>query len=91
LARFRGGERVRIKKESPLSPTERTPDYIRGKEGIVKCSLGTVIDPEFDRDHKLSWGPLYRIVFDWLEVHGNEAPQNSKFLVDVHESWLEEL
>ncbi len=67
-------------KDNPESPTKRTPHYVRGKLGTVKTCYGTVIDPEFDNDHRVSWGPLYTVVFDLSDLYENAARQDTKIL-----------
>jgi hypothetical protein len=89
LTKFQEHDKIRVRKENPLSPIRRTPEYIRGKVGIVDRCYGTVVEADFDYDHRISWGPLYTIVFEWSEVHKDEEYQNSRFFVDLHESWLE--
>ena len=74
-----------VKLENPGSPNRRTPTYVRGKAGIITARYGEMVDPEFDRDHRVSWGPLYTVVFD---LHDGE---NTRTFVDVHESWLESI
>ena len=91
LIEFLRNHKVKVRLDNPDSPTRRTPSYVRGKTGIIRTCYGTVIDPEFDRDHRVSWGPLYTVEFDWSELYENEEPQDSKIFVDLHESWLEEL
>ena len=88
MDKFREKDKIRVK-ESSDSPTKRTPFYVRGKVGTVDVCYGTVLEPDFDRDHRVSWGPLYRVVFEWLDVYGGSAFQNSKFFLDLHEGWLE--
>ena len=85
--RFQENDRVRVMRNNPDSPTKRTPYYVRGKIGTVKHRYGTAVDPEFDNDHRVSWGPLYTIAFDWSELYGADR-QNTKIYVDLHESWL---
>ena len=89
MAEFQEHDKIRVRKENLLSPNKRTPTYVRGKVGIVDGCYGTIIEPDFDYDHRISWGPLYRIVFEWSEVHKGEEDQNSRFFLDLHESWLE--
>ena len=87
--KFHKKDSVRVKQDCPTSPTKRTPQYVRGMAGIVDACYGEVVDPEFNYDHRVSWGPLYRIVFDWSELYKDQKNQKSKFYVDLHESWLE--
>jgi hypothetical protein len=83
LSRFLENDRVRVKIENPGSPNLRTPSYVRGKTGTITGSYGEVVDSEFDHDHRVSWGPLYTVVFDlWGEPR-------TRIFVDLHESWLD--
>ena len=82
--RFSVGQKVRVKLQSP-GATRRTPDYIRGKVGIVFAIHGSV--PGYEYDHADDWGPLYTVVFDSKEVFGHS--ENEKILIDLHEPWLE--
>jgi hypothetical protein len=60
-----------------------------GKVGIITTCFGEVVDSEFDRDHRISWGSLYTVAFDWSELYEGKPFQNSKFYADLHENWLE--
>ncbi len=83
MDRFRKNDRVRVKLENPDSPNKRTPLYVRGKVGMITTCYGEVVEPDFDHDHRVSWGPLYTVAFD---LHENTL---TKFFVDLHESWLD--
>jgi hypothetical protein len=85
LDRFRENDRVKVKLENPASPNKRTPSYVRGKLGIVTTCYGEVVEPDFDHDHRVSWGPLYTVAFDLYE----KEKAHTKIFVDLHESWLE--
>jgi hypothetical protein len=92
LDRFRENDRVKVKLENPDSPNKRTPSYVRGKVGIVTTCYGEVVEPDFDRDHRVSWGPLYTVVFDFSDLYDNEKEKTAtKIFMDLHESWLESL
>ncbi len=79
---------MKVKVENPTSPNKRTPTYVRGKVGTVTTCYGEVIERDFDRDHRVSWGPLYTVVFDFSKL-GEKAP--TKIFVDLHEGWLEKV
>jgi hypothetical protein len=78
-----------VKLENPDSPNKRTPHYVRGRVGTIDTCYGEVVEPDFDYDHRVSWGPLYTIVFDWSDLYQGSTHQDSRIYVDIHESWLE--
>lgn len=81
--RFRVGDRVRVKAENPAG-NPRTPDYMKGKGGVVVAVHGTIENP---RDHRRPYPPLYTIMAAAGEVFGNSS--TDKLYVDIHEDWLE--
>jgi hypothetical protein len=83
---FNPGMKVQIKAANP-NGTHRTPEYIKGKSGVIVMSHGVVSGYEID--HREDWGPLYTIIFDKSEL--GDLSGNDKILVDVHEDWLEPL
>ena len=89
MDRFNENDKIRVKLENPDSPNKRTPSYVRGKVGFITNCYGEVVDPDFDHDHSVSWGPLYTVAFEWPELYEGKQPQNSRFYVDLHENWLE--
>ena len=90
LERFHENDRIRVRLDNPASPNKRTPLYVRGKAGTVDACYGLIPDPEFNYDHRTSWGPLYRVSFDWSELYGgDELEKSTKIFLDLHESWLE--
>jgi hypothetical protein len=64
-------------------PNRRVPLYARGRTGIVVQAHGTV--PDYQRDHREDWGPLYSVRIDTASGVGS----NVRVILDVHESWLE--
>jgi hypothetical protein len=90
LERFHEKDRIRVKMDDPTSPNKRTPLYVRGKAGTVDACYGSIPDPEFNYDHRTSWGPLYRVSFDWSELYGGDVEKKTKIFLDLHESWLED-
>jgi nitrile hydratase subunit beta len=78
------GKRVRVKAQNPEG-THRTPEYIKGKIGMIEGVHGVVSGYEID--HREDWGPLYTVVFDTREIANISG--KDKILVDVHEDWLE--
>jgi Nitrile hydratase beta subunit len=77
------GVKIRVKTESP-GGTHRTPEYIKGKRGVIIASHGVVSGYEID--HKEDWGNLYTVEFDAKEVSG--VSSDDKILVDIHEDWI---
>jgi hypothetical protein len=70
----------------------RTPHYLRGKRGVVVCTLGRYPNPEALAYHKPGLPPvtLYQVEFDAAEVWGErlrEAPY--RITADIFEHWLE--
>jgi ribosomal protein L21E len=83
---FHVGRKIRIKAESP-NGTHRTPEYIKGKTGVIEKAHGVVFGYEID--HREDWGPLYTVVFETMEIANVSG--KDKILVDVHEDWLESI
>jgi hypothetical protein len=83
LKAFSIGQKVRIKTESQ-GPNRRVPGYARGRTGIIVEAHGVV--PDYQRDHRDDWGPLYSVHLDPTSVERS----NVRVVLDVHESWLEE-
>ncbi|HLH22042.1 MAG TPA: SH3-like domain-containing protein [Chloroflexota bacterium] len=81
--RFGVGSRVRVKMEN-REGNPRTPQYVRGKTGVVSQVHGVIYNPI---DHRGSYPPLYSVVFAVGEVFG--GPSADKLSVDLHEEWLE--
>ena len=89
LQRFQKDQKVYVKTGSLSSPTRRTPFYVRGRAGVIDYCYGETVDAEFNYDHRISWGPLYRVAIRWSELYPEKPEQNSLVYVDLHESWLE--
>ena len=89
--RFDVGSRVRVKTEN-RDGNPRTPEYIRGKTGVVERICGRFHNPEelafgkYDGPEKV----LYRVRFDqkhvWPDYRGNPA---DKVEIEIFEHWLE--
>lgn len=82
-SRFKPGDRVLVKRENP-DGNPRTPQYIRGKKGVIVEVHGVISNP---RDHRGLYPPLYTVLFEVEETFGGTSPD--KLWVDVHEEWLE--
>jgi nitrile hydratase subunit beta len=80
---FRVGSRVRVKSANPAG-NPRTPQYVRGKTGVVALVHGVVDNPI---DHRGNYPPLYSVVFAVGDVFG--GPSRDQLSVDLHDDWLE--
>ncbi len=82
LGKFKIGDAVMVAAENPTG-NPRTPQYIRGKRGVIGLVHGVL---ENVRDHRGIHRPLYTVRFDLSEV---SACDDKDFIwVDVHEEWL---
>ncbi|MBM4298124.1 MAG: nitrile hydratase subunit beta [Deltaproteobacteria bacterium] len=82
--KFKIGDSVRVATENPTG-NPRTPNYIRGKRGVVAFAHGRLANA---RDHRGIHDPLYTVRFDLSEV--STCHDRDTILVDVHEEWLRE-
>jgi nitrile hydratase subunit beta len=80
---FGVGNRVRVKAEN-RDGNPRTPEYIRGKTGVVAEVHGVIYNPV---DHRGTYPPLYSVVFAVQDVFGGAS--GDKLFVDLHDDWLE--
>lgn len=81
--RFTAGQQVRVRTESP-GGNPRTPDYLKGKTGVIAALVGVIENPS---DHRNTYPYLYTVAFDVAELSGE--PSTDKVFADVHEEWLE--
>ncbi len=92
VARFRPGERVRVRRAAPPGHL-RTPWYIRGHEGEVERVCGFYANPEelaFNR-HGLPKRALYRVRFPQTAVWPDyDGPARDTLEIEIYEHWLEE-
>jgi nitrile hydratase len=80
---FDAGQQVRVSAR-PHDGHHRTPEYIKGRVGVVERVHGEFTNPETRAygDDGLPKLPLYLVGF--------EQPQGrDRILVDVYEHWLE--
>jgi nitrile hydratase len=88
-ARFKPGERVRVRNINPLGHT-RAPRYIRCKQGTIARDHGVFIFPD---SHALGRGKspqhLYSVRFTGPEVWGPEAPAQDVVHLDLWDSYLD--
>ena len=80
--RFKVGDPVMVSPENPAG-NPRTPNYIRGKRGVVGMVHGLL---ENVRDHRGIHPPLYTVRFDLSEI--STCHDQDTIWVDVHEDWL---
>jgi hypothetical protein len=92
-ARFRPGQRVRVKNARPERLARlhlRTPHYLRGRPGMIARALGTFPNPEaiaFNRPAEPR--VLYHVLFDQPPIWQEGEPGDT-LLVEIFEHWLEE-
>ena len=88
---FAPGDRVRVREEHKPGHI-RTPNYVKGKPGVVAARLG-----EFGNPEDLAYGgdglpekPLYKVEFAQTDLWKNYAgsPDDTLY-VDIYEHWLE--
>jgi hypothetical protein len=84
-SKFKLGDPVVVSAENPTG-NPRTPQYIRGKRGVIGAVHGRLENP---RDHRGIYQPLYTVRFDLSEV--SPCPDRDSVWVDVHEEWLSAL
>ena len=92
MSSFKVGDRVRVAKAFPPGHV-RTPQFLRGKTGIILQHFGDYPNPE-----RLAYGmnglpklALYQVKFAMDEVwsgDGNYAPSDT-VTADIYENWLE--
>ena len=90
-AKFKPGDRVRVRVDSPPGHF-RTPAYIQSKTGLVEAVHGAFRNPEslaYSGDG-LPKQFLYLVRFDQPQVWEQYAasPQD-KLFIDIYEHWLE--
>lgn len=81
-AKFKIGDPVVVAAENPAG-NPRTPEYIRGKRGVIGAVHGLLENP---RDHRGIYNPLYTVRFDVAEL--SSCRDQDSIWVDVHEEWL---
>ena len=91
--RYKPGDPVRVLATLTLGHHIRSPQYLRGKNGVVADVRGSFKDPEllsFGTDG-LPEAKLYSIEFDLAHVWDDRpAPKGAnKIYADIFEQWLE--
>ncbi len=88
---FKSGDRVHVRTGEP-SHHCRTPNFLRGKTGVVEDPIGVYRDPETLAYHKpgLPKRALYRVRFDQRQIWPDYAgPAGDTLVADIYEHWLE--
>jgi nitrile hydratase subunit beta len=88
-ARFKAGDRVRMKNMHPEGHT-RLPRYVRGHVGTIECVRGCHVFPDAvaaGRGEDPHW--LYTVVFDGRELWGENGDPTLKVSVEAWEPYLE--
>jgi len=88
-ARFKAGDRVRMKNIHPEGHT-RLPRYVRGHIGTIECVRGCHVFPDAvvaGRGEEPHW--LYTVVFDGRELWGENGDPTLKVSVEAWEPYLE--
>lgn len=89
--RFNVGDRVVVKRRYPPGH-RRTPNYIRGKTGVIERVCGAFANPEelaygFDGEPKKV---LYRVRFAQKDVWpAYRGPERDLIEMEIFEHWLE--
>jgi nitrile hydratase subunit beta len=89
--RYNVGDKVAVKRAFPPGH-RRTPQYIRGKQGVIERICGAYPNPE-----ELAYGfdglpekVLYRVRFLQTQVWpGYAGPANDIIEMEIYEHWLE--
>jgi len=89
--RFKVGDKVVVKTAHPPGH-RRTPEYIRGKQGVIERICGAYPNPE-----ELAYGfdgkperVLYRVRFFQTHVWtGYAGPANDIIEMEIYEHWLD--
>jgi nitrile hydratase len=88
-ARFKAGDRVRMKDIHPATHT-RLPQYVRGHVGVVELLHGCHVFPDTNamgQGEHPHW--LYTVTFDSKDLWPDVADQRSRVSVDAWEPYLE--
>lgn len=89
--RYAPGDHVRVRDEEKPGHV-RTPDYVKGKPGIIEALLGEYRDPEelAYGDDGLPKKPLYKVGFGQRDLwDGYEGSPGDALYIDIYEQWLE--
>ena len=84
--KFKIGDAVVVATEMAHRNNPRTPEYIRGKRGVIGLVHGVLENP---KDHRGLYDPLYTVRFDLSAL--SSCSDRDSIWVDVHEEWLSSL
>lgn len=90
-ARFRAGERVRVRLGNPAGHT-RVPGYVRGRRGTIDAVQGSWPLPDHTA-HGVdppARPPVYTVRFDARDLWGPDGPDDLVVSVDLWEPYLME-
>ena len=90
-SKYKVGDKVRVQLRFPPGHI-RTPEYVRGKQGVVSRFFGNYRNPE-----KLAYGkdglplcPLYWVEFPVNDVWDHQpGEKQDKLMVEIFEHWLD--
>jgi len=87
--RFHPGQQVRVDCREQ-SGHVRTPDYVKGRRGLVLEVRGMHPDPGdlAQGGLGLPYRYLYRVLFEGSEVWSDDEGDPLRLVVDVYENWL---
>jgi len=87
--RFQPGQQVRVDNREE-SGHVRTPDYVKGRRGLVLEMRGIHPDPtDLARGGLgLPYRCLYRVLFEGTEVWPGDEGDPLRLVVDIYENWL---
>jgi nitrile hydratase len=88
-ARFKAGERVRMKNINPPTHT-RLPRYARGRTGVIEAVRGCHVFPDtvaVGAGENPQW--LYTVAFSGRELWGDDADPMLTVSIDAFEPYLE--
>lgn len=87
---FKTGDQVLIHNSNPPGH-RRTPDYIKGKTGVIERYCGRFINPE-ERAYGFDGLPkrhLYRVRFRQAEIWDSyDGPDADLLELEIYEHWL---
>jgi nitrile hydratase beta subunit len=90
-ARFKVGDRVRMKNMNPAGHT-RLPRYVRGHAGVIEYVRGCHVFPDAvvaGRGEEPHW--LYTVAFDGRELWGEGSDPTVKVSVEAWEPYLDQV
>ena len=90
-ARFRVGDRVRVRNIHPRGHT-RAPRYVRGHGGVIEQAHGVFIFPDAHaRNRRKVPQHVYAVRFESTDLWGDEARNGDSVCVDLWDDYLDAL